>query len=713
MVPGCLRREPFPLVAENTARSFEQCEEQSFLDSARLSTFRFRRLHLSLLIVSVLATLLFAVSYKLAHTKFYRTFNSHVSVPWSNLGPCSATDSDSVGFAKLKRIATWFPGKPAAVATCSSDWFVPAANYLELEYAASKPIGSPHKLYIAIERESDGSKVRLQPAEGKRYGTWRLMGHFLEDLEPTERLRLHLVDHEPGAGWLSLRERINFYDVPQWTVLLRRFAAERASIIHWAFCASLVVTACLALPLAQGFFSACMVSAGLSLLVHYRFDLFFYGDDLLFFERFIQHGIKGIFISHHEHFIPLFSALFQAEYRLFGGNYFAYQLVTFGLFAANAALLFVLLRKLGLKSTAAAVLSCGLFSCCALQTAVVQWITCQSTLLSISFRLLAYLSALAYLRGGRVWLLFSLFACTIAAPLCFGGGVTLWAEVLLLALLFAPKYRQQFWKVAGATLAAAGIVAVAYLLNRQGIGQGRDEIAMPHLEPLLRYTFFGSQFGSFLRGLGFYQLQFYVPNTQLMFKDLALTLISSGVSLALLGYYLFKRNGGWRHWLLGQLVLISPFLLTAIGRYDWGGVEYSLSLRYHAVSLLGVCLLLAPLFLPAGRPTELPMRGKKKKLLFATVALTPLLALFWMDKQLELANYSRFYSDRGQLDRSFAQQVAKWNAMREQLPSPTSYEALGTSDEGMYPIPYGSSPDDPVAYNWQRHPDALHRLLHP
>ena len=350
-------------------------------------------------------------------------------------------------------------------------------------------------------------------------------------------------------------------------------------------------------------------------------------------------------------------------------------------------------------------LSCGLFVCCALQTAALHWVTCQSTLLSLTFRLLAYLLALSCLQSGTRWQFFALFLCIIAAPFSFGGGITVWAEVLLLSLLFHHKDSNRLHSIVALSIAAALLVAFAYLLNKEGIGQTRDQLELPFWQGLWRYTLFGAQFGSLLRSFGLSQLLTLVPNTEFILKDLTLSLLGTGVSLLLLGYYLARRNGGWRHWLLGQLVLCTPFLLTGLGRYDWGGVEYSLSLRYHAVSLLGVCLVLAPLFFSLGKGAS----SWQRELL--TSILLPLLLTVWMYKQLELARHSRFYIDKGLLDRSFAQQVLAWNQILQRRPGEGSYEGIDTEYLGLYPIPYGGSPHHPVAYNWRRHPDKLAELL--
>jgi len=87
-------------------------------------------------------------------------------------------------------------------------------NYLELEiagYVDPKQQGS-----VELLVEGGGGEVlgRFFPRSEQQSGVWKRAISVVRDRDMVQRVRLKIDDNSSGAGWIALRNRANFYEVP-------------------------------------------------------------------------------------------------------------------------------------------------------------------------------------------------------------------------------------------------------------------------------------------------------------------------------------------------------------------------------------------------------------------------------------------------------------------------------------------------------------------
>jgi tetratricopeptide (TPR) repeat protein len=154
-----------------------------------------------------------------------------------------------------------------------------------------------------------------------------------------------------------------------------------------------------------------------------------------------NHSLRGLWIIWSKpayiplgHYWPLTFTSFWIEYQLWGDNPFGYHLINVLLHAANAILVWILLRRMVGIRPAGAWLAAAFFALHPMQVESVAWVIEQKTLLAVLFYLL---SALAYGRfvRDRPWrfyvLSLALFVCamlskTIAVTLPIALGLWHW-----------------------------------------------------------------------------------------------------------------------------------------------------------------------------------------------------------------------------------------------------------------------------------------------
>ena len=626
--------------------------------------------------------------------KEYRGFSK---LQWSPSGTCRTLSNNSAGYPSLPRVVTWFDDRPAAVATCKSEWFVPLGNYLELEYAGFRSPNSSYQLYLGIERSSGGTVERLYPGEGGRLGVWRLAGHHLSDLSSDEKVRVHVVDKDPEAGWLSLRDRISFYSQSEFDVRLARFGTEYSAPLSFALAAVLAALLWLLAPTANSFSRVFGLTLLLSATLHFRPDVYFHNDDFAFLARFTDVGWKALFLNHFDHFMPIFAGILYLEYSFFQADFLPYQIVTFTLHGLNGALVWRFLRGINCSQRASIYLACGLFAASWLQLAALQWLTCQSIVLVMSIRLLCYNLALSVLKEGRQSRLIMLVVAMLCAPLCFAGGISISAEVLALALLFGTATPSKRNAIVAASILVGTMSLGLYFASMHGVELVHERVSITAFDEVLDlavFTLYGSQFGSLLRGILPFDIVGSVPAVSWMPGYAIPLTLGLLVSIALAVLSCRRFDGSWRYWVFGQILLLVPIFLAGIGRLHWGGVEYALAVRYHAIAVLGVCIVVAPFF-----------RTKRLGGIFAS-----LLLCFWLQYQSVAVRSEREYIQRGVLDKRYAVQLQDWVSQLERR-SINSHLATGSQLAGLYPIPYGGLDFAPHAYRLTDEPYRDFNLL--
>lgn len=523
------------------------------------------------------------------------------------------------------------------------------------------------------------------------------------------------------AGWVALRERIDFYSLPSVAVLYESRTLGGVLFLGFAALAGISLIRLAAVPRPRGVLAIAFLAV--SLVLQLRTSVYIYWDEWHVLERFSQLGFGGVVYTHNEHFLPLFFTWLFAEARIFGDSYLAYIFVSCGLHALNGWLVYELLSRLGegRKGTRqASVLLAAAFVASSLHGEALQWAFEQSLLISQALTLAASCLVWDFMRRGERSRAGFAAACCFAAPLCFGNGFFALIQaglVAVTALLGAElsvsgrdgsREGLRRIAIAGAT-ALLGTAAAAWLYSiyQSSSGHGASELT-PFSDPLAlaRYLYVGTQLGAILRGLGLFPfLELTAPAKGL--AALGVASDSPEMLLAHLGLLIniallvFARRAavlrGWaiRLWILAQCLLFGPMLLPSLARWQLG-VSQSLSLRYHYSTLFGLAVALLPVVSAACATRSVLLRRVGASLLVC-----------WLTAQLLTARGFDYFSGLGASHRAYLPQLVDWEAklaaLRSTNPS-VSFEANGTELSGMQPA-------HPQTLTPGRHPEQIYAVL--
>jgi len=360
----------------------------------------------------------------------------------------------------------------------------------------------------------------------------------------------------------------------------------------------------------------------LAFLFHYRSGLFYHWDEWNALDRFVAQGFDAAFLSHNEHFLPLFFITYFSQISIVGLNYWALIVVSLLLHSFNALLLSIFLTRLAdavesfktSHTQIAARLIAALYLISALHSETLQWAFEQSLVLRQIASIVSLLAALSYLKHGKASALAISLVMTLLAPFLFGSGLLLPVEMLLLvAFLYIAStsldisFYSRSRKLLFSSFALLIPVLLIYYLNRKGAGHTVDDMKLQGgLLQIFSYIFCASQFGTVLRGVGFYpSLELDAASNFLplfirarISAEIFFSLSGTAISIALL--LLYRRSEHRRRnvslWLFGQCWILLSFILPALGRWQYGLIQ-SLSLRYQYTALVGLALVAMPLVL--------------------------------------------------------------------------------------------------------------------
>jgi len=497
-----------------------------------------------------------------------------------------------------------------------------------------------------------------------------------------KQARINLVDSSAAAAWLSLRSRLNFYK-QGWSspVITTELPLEKLLIILTAFLLSLTLVRYSqykpkGIELYLFFFL-------LASLVHYRGNLFFRADEWHFLERFKEHGLSAIFISHNEHFIPVFSLFYYLESIFFSAEYRFYIATSILLHALNAYLLYKLLSLLCVnlcanlcakKTPLCALphLSAALYTISGLHMEVLQWAIGQTILLCTTFLLFGFISALQYLFSSKQIYLARLAICSTLAPLCFGLGFLFTPFLCLILILFPRVYSQ------GATLANSSffdhsfsrikLIAIAFFAQliafclfytfRNGAGHKLDPSKFPLASDILEFSLIGGLSGSITRGLGL--LWYEVGGTPSLirmtsFIGMPLNEYSGAVCGILLSIVIVlitlvisnDRKSSLSSMTFGYSIIFLSLFFIALGRASFG-LSYAFSPRYHSLPMIGLLFFLLPIILAAfNKLRDSP--SCKSALVFSLLYLH-------VYNQLIFSHYASALPQQGTLSRTWLRQ---------------------------------------------------------
>ncbi len=639
----------------------------------------------------LLVLLLFATLFRIIVGGDALEYRGHETLHFSGSG-CSQEEGRSHVFDSLKRIATWSKTNPSQRASCSSTWFSPQGSILELAVAGYDSAEQTGAVYLQVESEDGRFKRSIALPLREAPKGWRVRRiHLEENHSSNARFRINVVDHSADAGWAAVRNRVNFYSAGGGFLAEQEGGGVRylvaALALLGAVLASLTTLSQLSrwnAPALHFLFFFCCAS-----LIHIRPEAFFHMDDWALLERFQHPGVRAVFEAHNEHVIPLSLSILFLEIGFFGENYVLYQIVSCLILAANGLLIRDLSKTFFPNiSRSGHTLVAYMYVICGLHAEVVQWMICQTTLLSTFFILLSLKYSREYCeketRGSAI---IAAFAAT-AAPLCAAWGFVL--TVLIPLVLFIPAAdnrasllsRQRLKALLFFTATSAcsiASVALLYISFRSGVGHTLETFQAPNIRESLECLFAVSLLSVVLRGLGLLpvadtRLSTLYPDPEVLgFLGLSIMLILGVVFLRQPGRY------SWRKLLLVLGIVFAPVMLVALGRSP----ELSLTFRYSNLSLAGLFLLLLP-------SVHLCSERLRRYLLGAFILSQVFLSI----------SYRRYYNFGSEMQR-FLARYAAW----QELP------AAARASAGDVPIVFGGDAEYRIALLPILHPAKKLELL--
>ena len=424
-----------------------------------------------------------------------------------------------------------------------------------------------------------------------------------------------------------------------------------------------------------GAFKAFLILFIFSFGLQFRPGAYFFWDEWHVMMRFIDHGFGVAFLTHSEHFIPLFMLLYFAELKIFGGNHFLFLIVSVALLSTNALLLSSLLTRISKYSEKftppanATLLLVVFYVTSGLHSETMHWAFTQCILLSLGFILLSLIFTLDFLETGKRSLLALSSASCFVAPLFFANGLATCIFIGLFLLfvvsfhkwiIFRTRYQQRSLQLICSITLILIISLGIYMIPKPEMGHKLTDAKVIGSEAeVAKYVFVGSQHGTILRSTGIYPSIYpLVKNTSNEFfkspvPEINNAYLGSIISITLLLIYILNRNNrqkNWRIWMLGQGIIIASFLLPAAGRWHFG-IGQSLSPRYQTIALIGLIVL----FLPAA---NYMFSTAKNKLTSKAASIATCSIIFFL--QLAYSIQVNPFSKDGLMNRSYIERLQSW-----------------------------------------------------
>lgn len=690
--------------------------------------------------MQLICFVLSALLYQASVTEPPQKYLGFKTLGWESLQGCSLHLSNSGPFSVFHRLVTEDSRDKRLPSNCQSSWKSVTGNVLEYQYLVRGKSKKPQQQYIQVEnfRGETVDQLLVQPTpDGNPW--WR--AHQIRLRGNEGKVRIHVVEKTDGHSSIELRNRLDFYERSSSFELLSLMQNE--PIISQ--CLALLLSASVLLLLLSTSHhtlstrSRWILFFGISVAVHFRFDSFFLLDEWELLSRIHEKGIAALFMAHNEHFVPLFVGMYMLEYYLFGMHYELFLLVSLMIHAANGVLLDRMLFSLfgqNDEKRQVTVLISALYLLNGLQVETLNWAICQSTLLSLTCMLCVLIVAAKYLSNGKQRQLLLVAVFTVLSVLFFGGAFILAALVPAYMWLVHSHLCQNAKLSFQRTVIASSIVVIIlgscgllYYSFRMGSGHGFNHIILPSVAGFVLYTLYGAQFGTIFRGLGIYPYETPDPLME-MLRHFFPALLPTGFPVLLLGvlvglllsvgffacYRLMRAKGAGGYtimfFVVGQCFVLAPFALTALGRVERYGLAHSLAYRYTTISLMGLCLMIAPLLTGAMKALNVPQRKQSLGRRFGFSLFWGL--LLWLTyNHIHSLQTNRFYPKTGHYFRSYLVQVNHWNSRlgRTHADSKVSYEGNGTKFHGIYPVLFFPFHQDVVAQATLVHPDTIAALF--
>ena len=334
-------------------------------------------------------------------------------------------------------------------------------------------------------------------------------------------------------------------------------------------------------------------AALLPLVLNLRYfqDLFWFGDELHLLTQIQNEGLwHWINSTFAENYVPLFKLLWGGSAIVFSGSYFAMVMLLWLTHAFNAALLYYLLKKVGIEAFGA-LFAALIFALTSTTIESLGWTVQWSALLSNTFFLLSCLTATQIWgnsRGHKAASLFFLVLFLTCGALCFSRGVINCAVLagsfgIVYLLKRDAKLLSNF--LCGVLCLLPGLVAASMIFFNSG--GNHHQISNMDQEVYLKMGEFA--FNAFSRNplQSFFMESKDNLNAALLFMGFKLALIGAGLFLVRRSDY--KLKGLLLSFLLFDLI---SSVLLGLGRYHTG-MQFAGSSRYQYEYLIALCPFVA------------------------------------------------------------------------------------------------------------------------
>jgi hypothetical protein len=495
-------------------------------------------------------------------------------------------------------------------------------------------------------------------------------------------------------GGVYLRSRVDIVTKPYVVPRVANLHLNLNSYLQIALvCAlSLIVIANLVFGFEIGaFYLWCF---GLSSLLFLSPKLIYYFDEWHIVERLSKLGISGVIHTHNEHSILAFFLWYYGLIKAFGWSYYSLLVISIllHLFCAYSIERLLLMYELNKKAVRASVL---FFILSALHAEVLHWAFEQSIILSCICGIWALILLKSYLKSSNIKGAIGAGLLLVLSPLFFGNGFVFFPFAFLLVILELGFKNFKQYLYAGIMLFCSAIIPVGIYqyLKHLSAGHGVDKINEGfNILKLLNYFFTGSGLGTIGRGLGFYPnltlnstqsflyefLGYYVPwlDRRVIFDStIEATLgIYCWLILGFVICILIYRQKDYRKFIvpciLGVGLIFLSFILPAVGRTHLGHLQ-SMSLRYQYSSMIGLAILMCPIFCYL-------LQTKISRFIFSV------LILVWILEQSYLVQSFTYFTDHGDLHGVYVSELIDWDKKylkeEEKL-----YEGEGEF-QGLFPL---------------------------
>jgi hypothetical protein len=565
---------------------------------------------------------------------------------------------------------------------CRSDWIdVEKATMLQIYYGGDFALSPDADIKITLFSKRGIIEERKVPLEHGN-GWWR---RFESALSPADRLvqiQLSISGQNIKNAWIvsriellthsiSYQEILDFLATPFYKTVICLLLASTIVFVFFRISAHSTNPA-LYFP----FFLL------LSLIVQFRSNVFFHADEWIYLKQLID---KSVLFRYNEHFLPVFGSFYYGEYLFFGNHYSWYVAASCILTAINAFLFSIWIKSLCkdkiFRNTEW--LLGIIYVLNVNHTELIQWGLAQSSILCITFALLSGIALQRFGDEGKSYFLWLTLLTLLFSTFSFALG---YALVGLIPLQWAfhnyvfgqtNNQKKTYYLILGLVF-----TTLLSIWMRQNAAQGfsfflETNLANRNIEEIVAFVGSGTFYGTILRGTGIipyaniselYSLASEATAGAYFTLRMNLAWIGLSLTLMLLGIYLFlfkSRRWAVSTYVLGAIWIIAPMIMISFGRTILGD-ENATTFRYQAFPLIGLFIMLAPLFSEGIRNLS------KSRTAFNSISLIITLLI---SAQLYMGISFSHFVMLGEEFRLYAQRLCAWTyaTSRNGNPHPTLY----------------------------------------